>query len=128
MAPPLRQRLGSSGREKRPHPERKRLTKYHQKTGNQNVAVTTKDQKVKRRDLTVDAVVVMATHAVSQATLAAPAAGPAAGVGGAFGREVAVASLRALQVAHALVELQENARFQNADHETLALATLACSQ
>jgi len=42
------------------------------------------------------------------ATPVPPTAGLAAGVDGTFGGNVAVAPLAALQVAHALVELQRN--------------------
>lgn len=60
--------------------------------------------------LTVAAVVAWATHAVPVAAPLPPAAGLAARVGGAFGGGVAVAPLEALQIAHALVELQRNRR------------------
>lgn len=62
--------------------------------------------------LTVAAAVAGATHAIPEAAPAPPAAGEAAGVGGAFGRDVAVVSHDALQVAHALVELHRNQQTQ----------------
>lgn len=62
--------------------------------------------------LTAAAVVAGATHAIPEAAPAPPAAGEAARVGGAFGRDVAVVSHDALQVAHALVELHRNKQTQ----------------
>lgn len=63
-----------------------------------------------KANLTVAAAVARATHAVPMATSLPPAAGLAAGVCWAFGGGVAVAALAALQVAHALVQLEEDAQ------------------
>lgn len=69
-----------------------------------------------KANLTVAAAVARATHAVPMATPLSPAAGLAAGVCWAFGGGVAVAPLTALQVAHALVQLEEDARGDALSH------------